>query len=102
MESIATFVLAKTRTKTLEVLQSKMLRIITGAPWFVRNDRIQEDLEVPTLAQFVVHLAKSTLERVLNSANSVIIYLQHLGSDIPSPRVTVKCAMTIERECSRI
>ena len=31
----------------LQRAQSKILRIITGAPWFVRNDNIHKDLNIP-------------------------------------------------------
>jgi hypothetical protein len=33
--------------KQLQALQSKCLRIPTGAPWYISNTQIQEDLGVP-------------------------------------------------------
>jgi len=35
----------------LERFQSKVLRIITDAPWYVPNSVIQRDLQVPTVKQ---------------------------------------------------
>ena len=35
----------------LELLQSKVLRIITDAPWFIPNTVIKHDLQVPTVKQ---------------------------------------------------
>ena len=37
--------------RRLQVLQSKCLRIIAGAPWYVRNLQLDEDLEVSYLAK---------------------------------------------------
>lgn len=54
--------MAKTHAKNLEILQSKMLRMITDAPWFVGNDRIRENLSIPTLVQSAVHLPRGTVQ----------------------------------------
>ncbi|KAL1454650.1 hypothetical protein WDU94_010864 [Cyamophila willieti] len=37
---------ARSHIKKVEVFQNKVLRIITKAPWFVRNSNIQKDLKV--------------------------------------------------------
>jgi hypothetical protein len=36
-----------TNTKILQTYQSKTLRGITGAPWYVSNKTIHEDLNIP-------------------------------------------------------
>jgi hypothetical protein len=41
---------ARTYVRRLRVLQSKCLRLVTGAPWYVRNRQIHEDLGVPLFA----------------------------------------------------
>jgi hypothetical protein len=38
---------ARTHVRRLQVLQSKCLRLVTGAPWYVSNREIHEDLGVP-------------------------------------------------------
>jgi hypothetical protein len=38
---------ARSYVKQLRVLQSKCLRIATGAPWYISNRQIHEDLGVP-------------------------------------------------------
>lgn len=41
-------------TSNIELIQraqSKILRTITGAPWYIRNDNIHSDTEVPTVAE---------------------------------------------------
>lgn len=40
---------AKTHINALEVLQNKYLRMITGARWFVRNNQILKDLNIPSI-----------------------------------------------------
>ena len=38
---------ARTHVRRLQVLQSKCLRLVTGAPWYLSNRQIHEDLSVP-------------------------------------------------------
>ncbi|KAL1447787.1 hypothetical protein WDU94_010908 [Cyamophila willieti] len=40
--------------KKLQIFQNKVLRIITKAPWFVRNENIQKDLKVESIKKFCV------------------------------------------------
>jgi hypothetical protein len=51
---------ARTRVRRLQVLQSKCLRLATGAPWYVSNRQINEDLGVPLFADHVRALWAST------------------------------------------
>jgi len=44
---------ARTHVRGLQVLQSKCLRLATGAPWYVRNRQIHEDLGVPLFADHI-------------------------------------------------
>jgi len=41
---------ARSHVRRLQVLQSKCLRLATGAPWYVRNRQIHDDLSVPLFA----------------------------------------------------
>jgi len=41
---------ARSHVRRLQVLQSKCFRLATGAPWYVSNRQIHEDLGVPLLA----------------------------------------------------
>jgi hypothetical protein len=41
---------ACSHVRRLQVLQSKFLRLATGAPWYVSNRQIHEDLGVPLFA----------------------------------------------------
>jgi hypothetical protein len=45
--------------KQLQALQSKCLRIPTGAPWYISNTQIQEDLGVPFFEEYTRALTES-------------------------------------------
>ena len=44
---------ARTHVRRLQVLQSKCLRLTTGAPWYVSRRQIHEDLVVPLFADHI-------------------------------------------------
>ena len=50
---------ARSHVWRLQVLQSKCLRLATGAPWYVSNRQIHEDLGVPLLADHFRALTES-------------------------------------------
>jgi hypothetical protein len=50
---------ARSHVRRLQVLQSKCLRLATGAPWFVSNRQIHEDLGVPLFADQIRALIAS-------------------------------------------
>jgi len=41
---------ARSHVRKLKVLKFKCLRLVTGAPWYIRNMQIHEDLGVPLFA----------------------------------------------------
>jgi len=45
--------------RRLQVLQSKCLRLVAGAPWYLSNRQIHEDLVVPFFADQVRTLTAS-------------------------------------------
>jgi hypothetical protein len=51
---------ARSHVRRLQVLQSKCLCLATGAPWYVTNRQIHEDLGVPLFANHVRALRAST------------------------------------------
>ena len=44
---------ARTHVRRLQVLQSKYLHLVTGAPWYLSNRKMHEDLGVPLLADHI-------------------------------------------------
>jgi hypothetical protein len=50
---------ARSHIRKLEVLQSKCLRIATGAPWYISNRQIHKNLGVPFFAYHIKALTES-------------------------------------------
>ena len=50
----------------LESLQSKILRTIVNAPWYVRYEDIRKDLKIPTVKEEIDRYAEKYKERRLN------------------------------------
>jgi len=44
---------ARSHVPRLQELRSKSLRLATGAPWYIRNRQIHEDLGVPLFADHI-------------------------------------------------
>lgn len=57
----------------LQRVQNNILRKISGAPWFVRNDSLHTDLKIETMKQLIGRLAKSYEERLHRHPNTLAI-----------------------------
>jgi hypothetical protein len=44
---------ARTHVRRLQLLQSKCLPLVTGAPWYLSNRQIHDDLGVPIFADHI-------------------------------------------------
>ena len=75
---------ARTQVRRLQVLQSKCLRLTTGAPWYVSNRQIHEDLGVPLFAYHVRALAASFNSKLAGVGNPLV---RQLGRHLRAPRV---------------
>ena len=60
---------ARTHVRRLQVLQSKCLRLVTGAPWYLSNRQIHEDLGVPFIADHIRALTESFDSRLADVGN---------------------------------
>jgi hypothetical protein len=67
---------ACTHLRKLQVIQSKCLRIATGAPWYMSNVQIHEDLGVPLFAEHIRVLTESFDSKLAGVGNPLI---QQLG-----------------------
>jgi len=65
------------------VLQSKCLRLATGAPWYVSNRQIHEDLGVPLLADHIRALTESIDSKLADVGNHLV---RQLGRYLSFPR----------------
>ena len=65
------------------MLQSKCLRLATGAPWYVSSRQIHEDLGVPVLADHIRALTESFDSKLADVGNPLIL---QLGRYLSFPR----------------
>lgn len=66
---------AASNRQVIQRFQSKALRTITGAPWFVRNSAIHFDLMVPSVDETIKSLARSHERRLHSHPNPLAINL---------------------------
>jgi hypothetical protein len=62
----------RTHVRRLQVLQSKCLRLATGAPWYVSNRQIHEDLGVPLFADHIRALTASFDSKLADVGNPLV------------------------------
>jgi hypothetical protein len=67
---------ARSYVKQLQALQSKCLRIATGAPWYISDRQIHEDLGVPFFEEHIRALTESYDSRLAGVGNPLV---QQLG-----------------------
>jgi hypothetical protein len=77
----------------MELFQSKVLRLITDAPWYVPNAIIRRDLQVPTVEEEIRRLSGQYYAGLCVHPNLLVIQLsrpsafrrlrRHLPSDLP-------------------
>jgi len=63
---------ASSHVRMLQVLQSKCLRLATGAPWYVSNRQIHEDLGVPLFADHIRALTASFDSKLADVENPLV------------------------------
>jgi hypothetical protein len=63
---------ARSHVRRLQVLQSKCLRLVTGAPWYVRNRQIHGNLGVPLFADHIRALTASFDRKLADVGNSLV------------------------------
>jgi hypothetical protein len=63
---------AHTHVRKLQVLKSKCLRLATGAPWYVSNRQIHEDLGVPLFADHIRALSSSFDSKLADVGNPIV------------------------------
>ena len=66
------------------MLQSNCLRLVTGAPWYLSNRQIHEDLGVPFFADHIRTLTASFDSRLADVGNP---FFRQLGRYLLRPRV---------------
>jgi hypothetical protein len=78
----------------LERFQSKALRTIMDAPWYVLNMVVRRDLQIPTVKEEIRHYSTQYSARLSGHPNDLIVNLielpdnrrlrRHLPNDLPN------------------
>jgi hypothetical protein len=63
---------ARSHVRKLQVIQSKCLRMVAGAPWYVGNLQIHEDLDVLPLSDHIRALTESFDSKLAGVANPLV------------------------------
>lgn len=63
---------SKTNKYKFEIIQNKVLRIITQAPWFVRNSQLRKDLKIPSFSEFIQEKLEKFFAIAESHPNSLI------------------------------
>nr|CAD7427623.1 unnamed protein product [Timema monikensis] len=74
--------LADTYMRRMQAFQSVCRRVIVGAPWYVRNETLHRDLDMPTIKDHFQKLAQSFYARLPGATNPLI---QGLGNYVVDP-----------------
>ena len=53
----------------IEIIQAKILRTIVNGPWYVRNDDIWRDLEIPTVKEEISRYSEKYKSRIATHPN---------------------------------
>lgn len=61
---------ARSNREILQRFQNTVLRSAVNAPWYVRNDRLHQDLEVETVEETIKKCAVAHLERLQGHVNA--------------------------------
>jgi len=85
---------SRTQVRWLQVLQSKCLRLVTGAPWYLSNRQIHEDLGVPFFAGHIRAITESFDSRLADMEKPLV---RQLGRYLFWPRVG-PVARSVNRE----
>lgn len=63
---------APTHINKVQVIQNKILRIITDAPWFVSNSQLHRELKVPSIWRFLKATATKIMQKAENHENELV------------------------------
>jgi hypothetical protein len=75
---------ARYHVRRKQVLQSKCHRLASGAPWYVSNKQIYEDLRVPLFADHISALTASFDSKLADVGDTLV---RQLGRYLSQPRV---------------
>jgi len=62
---------ATTHINKIQIFQNKVLRIITNAPWSIRNGNLHKDLQIQEIIDHIKTSSKNFHSSLLNSSGSL-------------------------------
>ena len=62
---------AESNIEIIQRFQSKTLRTMLNAPWFITNESIHNDLNIPTVRTVACNTARKYKDRMLNHPNKL-------------------------------
>ena len=71
----------------IETMQAKILRTIVNAPWYVRNDDIRRDLEIPTVKEEIIKYSEKYKSRIASYPNRLAAEKSKYSSNDPINRI---------------
>lgn len=80
---------SKSNLAIIQRFQSKALRRIVDAPWFVSNRTIHEDFRIPTVIEEITRISKNYQEKLETHPNNIAVNLLD-NSDFPNRLKIVK------------
>lgn len=72
---------SKSNIEIIQRFQSKVLRIIANAPWYISNDIIHHDLKMATVQEEINKCSKNYYSRLCNHPNNLALELLSTGND---------------------
>ena len=66
---------SNSNVEILQRYQSKTLRLLTNAPWFISNNSLHNDLKIPTIKEAINKFSERYLQRLSDHENVLAITL---------------------------
>lgn len=63
---------ATTHTKKIQTIQSRVLRIITSAPRYMKNQKLHEELEQDTIIKYATEMERKQIQKITQHDNNIV------------------------------
>lgn len=73
---------SKSNLSIIQRFQSKTLRMIAAAPWFITNAALHKDLKMPTVLERIEFISSNYLQRLENHPNHLALNILDNSADI--------------------
>ncbi|GBM62161.1 RNA-directed DNA polymerase from mobile element jockey [Araneus ventricosus] len=86
----------KTHREKIQTLQNKILRMMTNAPWFVRNEVLHNDLQIEN---HVKNISRKSFSKIADHPNPLInnqLEFAHNNGKYPYPYSTTKWSLPLK------